>query len=96
VGRVAALDVNDPDAELSTQERGSVLFGVEFDPQRDCVEIILGEANGRRRRLTRVIPNPSALCELLGPSGDEEGLHIAHGTGETLLTILSPGSYSKS
>ncbi|HET9011759.1 MAG TPA: universal stress protein, partial [Gemmatimonadaceae bacterium] len=83
-GRIVALDVNDPSRGLRTQERGSVLFGASYDPRENRLEIILGEPNGRRRHLTRVIPDPSDMSALLSPAGDEEGIHVLHGTGEIL------------
>lgn len=95
-GRIVALDVNDPSRGLRAQERGSVLFGAAFDSRENRLEIILGESNGRRRHLTRVIPDPSDISALLTSTGDEEGIHVLHGTGETLLTVLPIADHSKS
>ena len=88
-GRLVALDVNDPSIGLRAQERGSVLFGASYDARENVLEIILGEPHGRRRRLTRVIPDASAMLSVLGADDEEEGLHIEHGTGETLLSVPS-------
>lgn len=95
-GRLVALDVNDPPNGLHTEDRGSVLFGTSFDPGARRLEIILGEANGRRRHLTRVIPEPTSLSVLVDASGDDEGLHITHGTGETLLHLQPLAHHPKS
>ena len=64
-----------------------MLFGTAYDPGRHQVEIILGEAHGRRRHLTRVIPDASDIAALHNVAGEVDGLHIVHGTGDTLLTL---------
>lgn len=86
-GRLVTLDVSDPAGGLHTEERGSVLFGASFDAAERRLEIILGEPHGRRRHLTRVVPNPTVVAMLLTPTGDDDGIHVLHGTGETLLRI---------
>lgn len=88
-GRVVSLDTHDPGLALHTQERGSVLFGATWDPAAERVDVILGEQNGRRH-LTRAIPAPSGLSSLVAPDGEPYGLHVTHGSGETLLTVVSP------
>lgn len=95
-GRLVALDVNDPPNGLHTEDRGSVLFGTSFDPEERRLEIILGEANGRRRHLTRVIPEPTSLSVLVTAAGEDEGIHVVHGTGETLLRVQTPPPHPKS
>ncbi len=95
-GRVVSLDVSDPARALRTQDRGAMLFGASFDPAVNRVEIILGEAHGRRRHLTRVIPDATGVSALLGPTGDERGVLVVHGTGETLLHLLPIATQPKS
>jgi Universal stress protein UspA and related nucleotide-binding proteins len=94
-GRMVSLDIYDPEHSLHTQERGSVLFGASFDSAEGQLEIILGEPHGRRRHLTRVIPDASGLSMLVGSNRDEQGLLVTHGSGETLLTVFPVPSQSK-
>ena len=86
-GRLVTLDVTDPDGGLHTEERGSALLGASFDPGDGHLDIILGEPHGRRRHLARTIPNPTALAVLRTPTGEEDGIHVQHGIGETLLRV---------
>ena len=91
-GRVVALEATDPSRGFHAQESGFVLFGASFDPPVGRMEIILGEPNGRRRHLTRVISDATNVAAMLGPDGVELGVHIVHGTGDTLLTVLPVGT----
>lgn len=86
-GRFVSLESSDPARGIHAQERG-VLFGSSFDPYTEQLELILGEPNGRRRHLTRVIPDATSVATMLAPAGIERGVHIVHGTGDTLLTLL--------
>ena len=87
-GHVTALEVTDPPRGQQSREQGYVLFGTSYDPGRHRLEIILGEAHGRRRHLTRIIPDASGVAALRNAAGEEDGLHIVHGTGDTLLTLV--------
>lgn len=86
-GRFVTLESSDPTRGFHAQERG-VLFGTSFDPYTEQLEILLGEPHGRRRHLTRVIPDATSVAAMLVPGGIESGVHIVHSTGDTLLTLL--------
>jgi hypothetical protein len=43
-----------------------------------------------------MIPNPTGLAMLLTPAGEDDGIHVLHGTGETLLRVQPLASQPKS
>ena len=86
-GRHASLEVDDPDYGLMIQEHGYPLLGVAYDHNDKRVEIMLGDFEGTRRHLTRGISNVDAVDVLRDPNGRDRVLRLAHGRGQTLLTL---------
>lgn len=86
-GRRASLEVDDPDYGLLMQEHGYPLLGVAYDHNDKRVEIMLGDFEGTRRHLTRGISNVHAVDVLRDPGGRDRVLRLAHGRGQTLLTL---------
>jgi nucleotide-binding universal stress UspA family protein len=86
-GRRASLEVDDPDYGLLMQEHGYPLLGVAYDHNDKRVEIMLGDFEGTRRHLTRGISNVHTVDVLRDPGGRDRVLRLAHGRGQTLLTL---------
>lgn len=87
-GRVTSLEMSDAARVPFSREQGYVLFGTSYREGQNEVEIILGEANGRRRHLTSVIPNASSLIVVRDDAGADHALRIDHGTSQTRLTLV--------
>jgi nucleotide-binding universal stress UspA family protein len=86
-GRRASLEVDDPDYGLLIQEHGYPLLGAAYDRHDQRVEIMLGDLKGTRRHLTRGISNVSSVDVLRDAGGRDRVLRVAHGRGQTLLTL---------
>jgi nucleotide-binding universal stress UspA family protein len=86
-GRRTSLEVDDPDYGLLIQEHGYPLHGIAYDHNDKRVEIMLGDPTGTPRHLTRGIGNVQSLDVLRDPGGNDRVLRIAHGRGQTLLTL---------
>lgn len=86
-GRRAALEVDDPELGAQAQEHDYPFLGAAFDRNDRRVEIMLGDFVGVRRHLTRGISNVQAIDVLRDEHGRDWILRIAHGTGQTILTL---------
>ena len=89
-GRVATLEVIDPDIGAQIEQKGFPFVGASFDPRDGKVHIMLGalgELNGRNRHLTRSISGATAIQVLRDREGRDILLRVAHGRGQTLLTL---------
>lgn len=86
-GRRASLEVDDPDYGLLIQEHGYPLLGAAYDRHDRRVEIMLGDLEGTRRHLTRGISNVHSVDVLRDARGRDHVLRVAHGRGQTLLTL---------
>lgn len=86
-GRHASLEVDDPDYGMLMQEHGYPLLGVAYDHYDRRVEIMLGDFEGTRRHLTRGISNVHSVDVLRDVGGRDRVLRVAHGRGQTLLTL---------
>ena len=91
-GRRASLEVDDPDYGLLMQEHDYPLLGVAYDHHDQRVEIMLGDFKGTRRHLTRGIGNVRSVDVLRDARGRDRVLRIAHGRGQTLLTLENTAS----
>jgi nucleotide-binding universal stress UspA family protein len=87
VGRIAALEVDDPDIGAQAQEHDYPLLGVSWDHHDQRVEIMLGDFEGVRRHLTRGISGVTAIDLLKDESGRDAILRIAHDPGQTILKL---------
>jgi nucleotide-binding universal stress UspA family protein len=86
-GRRTSLEVDDPDYGVLIQEHGYPLLGVAYDRHDQRVEIMLGDLSGTRRHLTRGISNVRSVDLLRDAFGRDRVLRVAHGRGQTLLTL---------
>ncbi len=86
-GRRTSLEVDDPELGAQAQERNYPLLGVAYDHHDRQVEIMLGDFEGVRRHLTRGIAHVHSVNVLRDKSGRDIVLRIAHGDGQTILTL---------
>lgn len=86
-GRLTVFESCDRDEGLCSREAGYLLFGMTYRAPEHEIEIILGESNGRRRHLTRVIPDARALATFADEHGDR-ALRIEHGRGLSVLSVI--------
>jgi hypothetical protein len=86
-GRRTSLEMDDPDYGALIQEHGYPLLGVAYDRHDHKVSIVLGDLKGTRRHLTRGINDVRSIDILRDPSGKDRVLRVAHGRGQTLLTL---------
>jgi nucleotide-binding universal stress UspA family protein len=86
-GRRTSLEVDDPAIGAQTQEIGYALLGVTYDPHDARVELMFGLPHATSPHLTRGIGMVDSIAVLTAPTGEDLGLRIAHGDGQTLLTF---------
>jgi nucleotide-binding universal stress UspA family protein len=87
VGRLAALEVDDPEMGAQAQEHDYPFLGATWDHHDERVEIMLGDFEGTGRHLTRGIGGVTAIDVLRDEQGRDLILRVAHGTGQTILTF---------
>ena len=84
-GRRATLEVIDPEIGAQVEEIGMPFTGAAFDPHDARVQLMFGD--DRRQHLSRNIPGITAVQLLRDRSGRDRILRVAHGRGQTLLTL---------
>jgi nucleotide-binding universal stress UspA family protein len=87
VGRLASLEVDDPEIGAQAQEHGYPLLGVTWDHHDERVEIMVGDFDGTGRHLTRGIGGVTEIDLLSDKAGRDWILRIAHPPGQTILTL---------
>lgn len=85
VGRIATLEVIDPDLGAQIEEVGMPFAGAAFDPRNATVQLMFG--SDRHAHLSRSITGITAVQLLRDRSGRDRILRVAHGRGQTLLTL---------
>ncbi len=86
-GRRAALEVDDPEIGAQAQEHDYPFKGIAYDHNDDRVEIMLGDFVGTQRHLARGIANVQEIHLLRDDRGRDWILRLAHGDGQTILTL---------
>lgn len=86
-GRQAILEVDDPEIGAQAQQRGYPFLGAAYDHHDGRIEIMLGEQNSTRH-LTRGISDVRSVDLLQDSLGRDAVLRIAHGSGQTILTLV--------
>ncbi|MEX2177217.1 MAG: universal stress protein [Gemmatimonadaceae bacterium] len=84
-GRLARLEVLDPDIGAQLEEDHSTFVGASLDPRDGRVQIMFGSEDGGH--LTRSIGGVTAIQMLRDRNGQDAFLRVAHGRGQTLLTL---------
>ena len=87
VGRLASLEVDDPELGAQAQEHDYPFLGVAWDHHDERVEIMLGDFEGAGRHLSRGIGGVDAIDVLRDERGRDWILRVAHGTGQTILSF---------
>jgi nucleotide-binding universal stress UspA family protein len=87
VGCEASLEIDDPELGAQTQDTGYPFVGATFDRNDARVEIMLGELGAGKRHVTRSIGDVTSIDILRSPNGRDAMLRVAHGGGQTLLTL---------
>lgn len=85
-GRNARLEVFDPEIGAQVAEKEAPFVGAAFDPRDARVHIMFEALNGSGH-FTRSIGGVTAIQMLRDGSGDDVFLRVAHGRGQTLLTL---------
>ncbi len=86
-GRLASLELDDPEFGAQILDVRYPFVGVTYDRHDARVEIMLGELGARKRHVTHSIGNVSSIDILRRTDGRDSALRVAHGSGQTLLTL---------
>ena len=85
--RTATLEVIDPELGAQVEQKGFPFVGASFDPRDGRVQIMVGDFGLKGRHLTRTISGVTAVQVLRDRAGRDMLLRVAHGQGQTLLTL---------
>ena len=83
-GRIASLEVDDPDVGAMIEASSYPLLGVDYDHKDKRLTISLGPTHGVERHLTRTVVKPDSVS-VLSIAGRDSALSVTHGSGQTLL-----------
>ena len=83
-GRVASLEVDDPEIGALVEASSYPLLGVDYDHKDKRLTISLGPTHGVERHLTRTIAKPNVVS-VLSVAGRDSALSVTHGGGQTIL-----------
>jgi nucleotide-binding universal stress UspA family protein len=86
-GRDATLEVDDPELGAQTVHRGYPFLGAAWDHNDQRVELMLGEQD-TTRHFTRGVTGVTSVDVLTDGHGRDAVLRIAHGSGQTILTLV--------
>ncbi len=84
--RRCMVEVDDPSFGAQLQVVDYPLLGVAYDHNDRRVEIMLGDLEGGNH-LTKSITGVTSVDLVEGPDGRDRVLRVAHGAGQTLLTV---------
>jgi universal stress protein E len=84
-GRRGSLEVIDPELGAQVEEVGMCFVGASFDPYDARVQLMFGAE--RHAHLTRSIAGVTGVQLLKDRGGRDQILRVAHGRGQTLLTL---------
>jgi nucleotide-binding universal stress UspA family protein len=86
-GRPATLEVDDPALGAQSIHRGYPFLGAAWDHHDKRAEIMMGEQSSTRH-FTRGIGEVRSIDVLRDAHGRDSVLRIAHGSGQTILTLV--------
>ncbi|HMN08562.1 MAG TPA: universal stress protein [Gemmatimonadaceae bacterium] len=86
-GRIATLEVDDPEIGAQAQQHDYPFLGAAYDHNDRRIELMLGDMENTTRHLTRGIGDVRQLDLLKDAAGRDRVLRIAHGSGQTILTL---------
>jgi nucleotide-binding universal stress UspA family protein len=86
-GRRTTLELDDPELGLQECGRNFPLWGVDYDPKKDRIDIMLGRSGTVEGHLTHSIPAPQEIRVTRREDGRAEALHIQCRSGKVVLRI---------
>jgi len=86
-GRLATLEVDDPEIGAQAQQHDYPFLGAAYDHHDRRIELMFGDLEQTSRHLTRGIGNVRHVDLLKDAAGRDWVLRIAHGSGQTILTL---------
>lgn len=86
-GRKTTLELSDPDFGSQASGKNLPLWGVDYDPRKDRVDIMLGRTGTVDGHLTHSLPGPREISVARDEEGRALALHIRLRTGEAVLRI---------
>ena len=86
-GRLASLEVDDPEFGAQAQERDYPFLGASWDHNDERIQIMLGDFQATGRHLTRGIGGVTGVDIIKDQAGRDRLLRIKHGDGQTILTL---------
>ncbi len=86
-GREATLEVDDVELGAQAVNRGYPFLGAAWDHHDKRVEVMMGEQD-TTRHFTRGISGVTSVDVLRDAHGRDAVLRIAHGSGQTILTLV--------
>ena len=87
MGRRTTLELDDPQVGAQESGKNFPLWGVDYDPKRDRVNIMLGRSGTVEGHLTHSIPSPQEITVDRDENGWAKALQIRLGAGQILLKI---------
>jgi len=86
-GRIATMEIIDPDLGAQVENRSLPFLGVDFDARDASIHVMLGDDSVEGRHLTRSIRCATAVQVLRERDGRDLMLRVAQGRGQTLVTF---------
>jgi nucleotide-binding universal stress UspA family protein len=87
VGRLATLEIIDPEIGAQVQEKHVPFLGASYDPRDAQMHIMFGRNTRGQGHLTHSIVGVTAIQSLHDRVGRDRLLRVAHGRGQTLVTL---------
>lgn len=88
VGRHASIEIDDEEIGAQSQVADAPFLGAVYDHHDRRVELMMGEMDDPARHLTRGIEDVHHVDLLRDTNGRDWVLRIAHGSGQTILTLV--------
>jgi len=86
-GRAVVLGIEDMLFGSKVVETGFVLLGASFNVSAHHIAVVLGDADNRARRLTRIIGAVDSVDVIADAAGRDMCLRVTHGGGQTAFTF---------
>lgn len=86
-GRIVTMEVDDPEFGAQSQQHDYPFIGAAYDHHDKRIEIMIGQMDHSTRHLTRGIGDVQQVDILTDAKGHDWILRIAHGAGQTILTL---------
>jgi nucleotide-binding universal stress UspA family protein len=87
-GRRTTVEVVDPELGVQVCARNLSLWGVDYDPRRDRIHIMMGRAGTVEGHLTHSLAAPKDVHVVRGEGGRSEALFVELQEGKVILRIL--------